>query len=43
MGCADKSYGTAAGKMLAHVFVKDFVPMVDDGTVAAGKPQPLGF
>jgi hypothetical protein len=42
MGRTDKSHGIAGFKMRPHIFEKDFVPMVDDGRMTAGKSQSLG-
>jgi hypothetical protein len=39
VGSADEGNGITLFQILAHSLIENFVPMVDDGVMAAGKPQ----
>ena len=39
VGDADEDNGITLFQIFEHSLIEDFVPMVDDGVMAAGKPQ----
>jgi hypothetical protein len=41
VGSADEDNGITLFQIFEHSLVEDLVAMIDDGVMAAGKPQPF--